>query len=144
MRASLHAALFFAAATAAGDDQPRVFLREDWTTKPPFEQVTQEHVASRDLLQTLHGPARDGIKKRHHGADEDPYYIWSGACDGTWALSLRRSDAYADLTANAKIRWRTRNSGFRRLHVIVKLADGTWLVSEQSDGASKDWQVREF
>ena len=136
--------LLLAAAAAIGDDRPRLFLREDWTTTPPFEQVTQDHIASRDVLQTLHGPARDSIKKRHHGTDADPTYIFSGACEGPWALSLARRDQYADLTGNAKIRWRTRNSGFRRLHVIVKLADGTWLVSEQSDGESKDWRVREF
>ena len=144
MKHSALGAVFLAVLAVVAAERPAVFFREDWTTKPPFEQVTQEHVASRDLLQTLHGPARDGIKKRHHGADDDPYYIWSGACDGNWALSLRHRNAYADLTGNAKIRWRTRNSGFRRLHVILQLADGSWLVSGQSDGMSKDWRIREF
>jgi hypothetical protein len=30
------------------------------------------------------------------------------------------------------------------LHLVIKLADGTWLVSEQSDGSSKDWRIHEF
>ncbi|MBI2690205.1 MAG: VCBS repeat-containing protein [Acidobacteria bacterium] len=144
MTSSVRAALFLAVAGAVAEDRPGVFFREDWTAKPPFEQVTQDHVASPDLLQILYGPARDSIKKRHHGSDHDPYYIFSGACEGHWAVALRRRDALADLTGNAKIRWRARNSGFRRLHVIVKLADGTWLVSDESDGASKDWRVQEF
>jgi hypothetical protein len=28
--------------------------------------------------------------------------------------------------------------------VIVQLSDGSWLVSEQSDGPSKDWRIKEF
>jgi hypothetical protein len=109
-----------------------------------LNKVTQEHVASPELVQTLYGPARDGIKKRHHGTDDDPYYIWSGACAANWALALKHKDMYADLTGRAKIRWRTKNSGFRRLHLLVKLADGAWLISDQSDGASQDWREREF
>ena len=46
------------------------------------------------------------------------------------------------LTGLSKIRWRTKQFGFRQLHLIVQLADGTWLVSEQADGASTDWRVR--
>src|SRR5262249_42721022 len=76
--------------------------------------------------------------------DDDSYYIWSGACPGNWALTLRHRSAYADLTGRAKIRWRTMQTGFRQLHVIVKLADGTWLISEQATGASRDWKETEF
>jgi hypothetical protein len=32
----------------------------------------------------------------------------------------------------------------RRLHIILKLASGTWLVSDQADDATKDWREREF
>lgn len=131
-------------AAAAAEPQAGLFFREDWTTKPPFEQVTQEHVASPELLQNVYGPGKDGIKKRHHGTDEDPYYIWSGKCTGPWALTLRHKTAFVDLTGRSRIRWRTRNSGFRRTHVILKLADGNWLISDQSDGSSADWRVREF
>jgi len=28
--------------------------------------------------------------------------------------------------------------------VILKLADGNWLISDQSDGASADWREREL
>jgi hypothetical protein len=136
--------LFSIVGACWAETRPTPFLREDWTTKPPFEQVSQEHVASPDLIQTVYGPGKDGIKKRHHGTDADPYYIWSGACAANWALTLKHKDAYADLTGRSKIRWRTRMSGFRRLHIIVKLADGSWLISDQSDGASEDWREHEF
>ena len=36
------------------------------------------------------------------------------------------------------------NTGFRQLHIILKLADGTWLISDQSTGASTDWRESEF
>ena len=42
------------------------------------------------------------------------------------------------------MRWRSKQSGFRELRIIVKLANGTWLVSDASDGPSEDWRVREF
>jgi hypothetical protein len=127
-----------------GPPWPGLFFREDWNHKEPFEQVTQEHVANPDLIQTLYGPGKGGIKKRHHGTDDDPYYIWSGACPANWALTLRHRAAYADLTGRARIRWRTMNTGFRQLHIILKLADGTWLISDQSTGASTDWRESEF
>jgi len=49
-----------------------------------------------------------------------------------------------DLTGFARIIWRSKQQGFRSLHLVLKLADGTWLVSSQSDGPSKDWRVHEF
>ena len=75
---------------------------------------------------------------------DDPYYIWSGLCPGNWAVSLKKKDSYADLTGFAKIRWRSKQVGFRELHIILKLADGSWLVGDLSDGRSADWRIREF
>jgi len=127
-----------------GPPPPGLFFREDWNEKQPFEQVTQEHIKNPDLIQSLWGPGRNGIKKRHHGTDADPYYIWSGACPANWALTLRHRHAYASLTGRSKIRWRTMQTGYRHLHVIVRVADGAWLVSDESTGASRDWKESEF
>ena len=49
-----------------------------------------------------------------------------------------------NLTGPSKIRWRSKQSGFRNLHVILKLSDGSWLVSRQGDGSSGDWRTMEF
>ena len=84
------------------------------------------------------------MKKRHHGTDADPTYIFSGACPANWALALRHRDQTLDLSGQAKVRWRTKQSGYRNLHIVVRLADGTWLVSDESDGESADWHVKEF
>ncbi|MGB9604447.1 MAG: hypothetical protein ACPL88_01045, partial [Bryobacteraceae bacterium] len=69
---------------------------------------------------------------------------WSGQAQGNWAVSLRHKAAMVDLRGLAKIRWRSKQSGFREARIIVMLADGTWLVSDQSDPASSDWREREF
>ncbi len=133
------------AAPILAQERPALFYREDWKETPYALPVTQEHVANADLIMGLYGPGRNLIKKSHHATPaDDPYYIWSGECDGNWALALRHRAAYADLRGLAKVRWRTKQAGFRQLRIILKLANGTWLVSDQYDGPSNDWRVREF
>ena len=125
--------------------RPPLFLREDWKETPAATPVTQQHVSNSDLLLHLYGPGCDSIKKSHHETPvDDPYYIWSGLCLGNWAVTLQNKEYYADLSSYSKIGWRSKQVGFRELHIILKLADGTWLVSDQSQGASKDWQIYEF
>lgn len=143
MRVLVIAYLGLAGLTA--QDRPGLFFREDWKETPAATPVTQEHVASPSLNVYLYGPGKAGLKKSHHDKPaDDPYYIWSGTCPANCALALRHKAAYVDLTGQAKIRWRTKQAGFRQLRLIVKLADGTWLISDQSDGPSQDWREREF
>jgi hypothetical protein len=131
--------------TLAAQERPGLFFREDWKETEAATPATQEHVANADLVLALHGPGKDGIKKSHHDKPaDDPYYIWSGTCPANWAVSLRHKSAYADLTGLAKIRWRSKQAGFRELRLALRLADGTWLVGDLSDPASADWRVREF
>ena len=126
-------------------ERPGLFFREDWKETPPETPVTQAHVANPDLLISVHGPGKSGIRKSHHDSpDDDPYYLWMGACPANCAVSLRHKSALVDLTGQAKIRWRTKQTGFHELRVILKLADGNWLIGDQSDGPSEDWRVREF
>jgi hypothetical protein len=129
----------------AAQDRPALFFREDWTETPAALPVTAEHVSNGELTLALHGPGASGIKKSHHDKPaDDPYYIWSGEAAAPWAVSLRHRKADVDLRGLAKVRWRARQTGFRRLHLALRLADGSWIVSEQSDGASEDWRVQEF
>jgi hypothetical protein len=125
--------------------RPPLFFREDFRETEAATPITQEHIANPSLLLGVYGPGKAGMKKSHHDTPaDDPYYIWNGTCEGNCAASLRHSDSYADLTGLAKIRWRTKQSGFRSLHILLKLANGTWLVSDQADGSSNDWREREF
>ncbi len=136
-------ALLFMSANA--QYRPSVILREDWKEIPAATPVTQEHVANPNLILHLYGPGADSIKKSHHDHPvDDPYYIWSGTCLANWALTLKDKNRYLDLTGFSKVLWRSKQSGFRQLHLVLKLADGSWLVSDESDGPSQDWRIHEF
>jgi hypothetical protein len=47
---------------------------------------------------------------------------------------LRHKGNFVDLTGLARIRWVTRTSGFHVVRPVVKLADGTWLVGDYTEG----------
>lgn len=131
------------AALAAGP--PELFFREDWAESPAEFPVNQKHVANPDLILEMWGPGLHGIKKSNHPEiPNDPFYIWSGACPGNWAVSLRHKKTDVDLSGPARLRWRSRQSGFRQLRIILRLAGGAWLAGDASDGASEEWHVREF
>jgi len=132
-------------ACTTANSQSKLFFREDWKAIPAATPVTQEHVVNPNLILSLYGPAKDEIKKSNHPQiPNDPYYIWSGDCKGNWALSLRYRDKWVDLTGDAKIILRTRQSGFRQLHLILKPGTGDWLVSDQSVPYTPDWVEKEF
>ncbi|MPZ19476.1 MAG: hypothetical protein GEV06_16390 [Luteitalea sp.] len=137
-------ALFLPAHTD-GIQRAPLLAREDWRETPAARPVTQAHVAHPDLRLLLFGPGNARIKKSHHDQPaDDPYYVWSGEALDTWAVGLRHRAGLVDLSRGGSIRWRSRQSGFRNLHLIVQLADGGWLVSDQSEPASDDWRVREL
>jgi hypothetical protein len=148
MKLFLYRSFFIACcilAYTAASSQSKLFFREDWKEILAATPVTQEHVANPNLILTLYGPAKDQIKKSNHPPiPNDPYYIWSGDCKGNWAFTLSYRDKWVDLTGNAKINLRTRQSGFRQLHLILKLSTGDWMVSDQSVGYTPDWAEKEF
>jgi hypothetical protein len=142
---ALGVALLGIRASALAQTRPPLLFREDWKETPAATPVTQEHVAHADLLVTRHGPAEAQIKKSHHDKPaDDPFYIWSGDAVGNWAISLRHKTSLVDLSGPARVRWRARQTGFRQLRIILKLADGKWIVSDQADDESSDWRIREF
>jgi hypothetical protein len=132
-------------APLVAQDRPGLFFREDWKEIPAETPASQKHVANPRLVLALYGPGKDAIKKSHHDKPaDDPYYIWSGQCRGNWMVALRDRVSYVDLSGQAKIRLRAWQAGFHRLRPVLKLADGAWLVSDQSDGPSSDWREHEF
>ncbi len=127
------------------DYRPGLFFREDWKEIAAEIPLNQKHVNNPSLIVGLYGPGKDSIKKSHHDAPaDDPYYIWSGLCIGNWAVTLKHKDHLVDLSGFGKIKWRSKQFGFRELHIVLKLADGTWLVSKEGDPASSDWRISEF
>lgn len=125
--------------------RPGLFFREDWKEIPAEIPLHQGHVNHPELIVGLYGPGKDSLKKSHHDTPaDDPYYIWSGLCLANWAVTLKHSELQVNLSGPSKIRWRSKQSGLRELHLVLKLPDGTWLVSSQGDGASGDWRTMEF
>ena len=134
-----------AAGQAPEDSRPSLFFREDWKEIAPVAPVTQEHVANAAMVLGLYGPGKNGVRKSHHETPkDDPYYIWLGSCPANCAIALRSKDAFVDLAGLAKVRWRTKQTGFRSLRLTVKLANGTWLVSDYAEGPTVDWHESEF
>lgn len=129
----------------AQDYRPGLLFREDFKETPAEIPVSQKHIANPDVIFTTYGPAQDSLKKSNHEKPaDDPFYMWSGLCLDTWAVTFKHKDAFADLSSFAKIKWRTKQAGFHNLRIILKLSDGTWLISDQFDGPSNDWRISEF
>ncbi|MEZ5353060.1 MAG: hypothetical protein R2762_10525 [Bryobacteraceae bacterium] len=125
--------------------RPSLLFREDWKETPAEKPVTAGHLANPNLILSLHGPGKTGIKKSHHDKPaDDPFYIWSGEAPANWAVSLRHKAGPVDLSGQARIRWRSKQAGFRLLRLILQLADGTWLIGDQFDPPSVDWREHEF
>lgn len=125
--------------------RPGLFFREDWKEIPAEIPLNQRHVENSDLVVNLYGSGRDSLKKSNHEKPvDDPYYVWSGLCQGNWMISLRHRNQNVDLTGFAKIKMRTKQAGLRQLRITLKLVNGSWLISDLSAGPSKDWNVSEF
>jgi len=122
-----------------------LWFREDWKEIPAATPVTQEHVNNQELTLHTYGQARDSIKKSHHDHPaNDPYYIWSGDCKGRWAVTLEKAGSTADLSKGGVIRWRSRQSGERFPRILIRLADGSFYVSDQTDTNSPEWHIFSF
>jgi serine/threonine protein kinase len=78
------------------------------------------------------------------GNELNPIHVWTGMCTSPCAVALRHKTQMADLSGLARMRWNTKVSGFHQIRPIVKLADGTWLVSDRTDGTVRDWLYTEF
>ncbi|MCK5277810.1 MAG: hypothetical protein KAK04_04715, partial [Cyclobacteriaceae bacterium] len=127
------------------DYRPGLFFREDFKETPAEIPVSQKHIANEDVILSLYGSGQDSLKKSHHDKPiDDPYYLWSGLSLDSWAVTFKHRKTYADLSSFAKIKWRTKQAGFHNLRIILKLADGRWLVSDQYDGPAVDWRISEF
>jgi len=122
-----------------------LYFREDWKETPAETPVTQGHVNNPDLVLTLYGTAKNQIKKSHHDQPaNDPYYIWSGTCRGSWAVTLSKKNQALDLSRGGMIQWRSKQTGERFPRILIKLGDGRFFVSDQTDTNTADWHVFSF
>jgi hypothetical protein len=135
-------------AGAARATRPPLFLKEEWKQTPAGGEhpvVPSEALSNPNLELKLYGSTSKEIQLTGSAQDEtNPIHLWTGACATPCAVALRDRNNYGDLTGLARIRWVTKVSGFHQVRPIVKLADGTWLVGDHTDGSTSDWLQSEF
>lgn len=116
-----------------------IFL-EEWNSEPLAQPITQEHLSNPDLQLNLYGDAA-GIRKSAHPTEN---YTYTGETVTNWGLTLSDPNATWDLSRNGMMMLKTRNSGYRFTHIMLKTADGNWYVSEEGNPESTFWIEREY
>ncbi|HEX7079804.1 MAG TPA: hypothetical protein VF329_02175 [Gammaproteobacteria bacterium] len=145
-------------ANAAVRDLPRtppppLFFSESWrqgtkkdgSVETAEVPVTQQNVGNADLELDLIGPGAADIQATGiPGNKGNPMHVWTGLCTTPCGAALRDKDNYVDLTGLASIKWNTKVSGMHAIRPVVKLADGTWLVGDQTSGSTIGWLESEL
>src|ERR1700694_5172928 len=133
---------------AARVTRPPLFLKEEWKQTPAGGEhpvVPSEALSNPNLELRLYGSTSKEIQLTGSAQDENnPIHLWTGGCATPCAVALREKNNYGDLTGLARIRWVTKVSALHQVRPIVKLADGTWLVGDHTDGSTSDWLQSEF
>src|SRR5262249_40752201 len=128
--------------------RPPLFFREEWKQTPAGGEhpvVLAGALPNPTLELKRYGPTGKEILMTGSAQDEtNPTHLWTGMCTTPCAVALRDRNNYADLSGLARIRWVTKVSGFHQVRPIVKLADGTWLVGDHTDGSTVDWLQSDF
>jgi hypothetical protein len=135
-------------------DFPPLFFREDWKVDPnapnvnnadePEQPIAQGNAANPNVEVHVYGD-KAGTRIADQTYNNHLTYAMTLLCTSNCAITLRDKNNDVDLSGGvATIRWRTRLSGFRNLHPIVKLADGRWLIGDKTANPSTSWVVSEI
>jgi len=134
-------------------DDPPVFFREDWKfdrsapnvndEREPEHLIVPTDVSNPNLEVRVYGD-KAGMRAVLQPYNKDITYVMSLLTTSNWAVTLRDKDNDADLTGLSMWTWRTRESGFRLLRPLIKLANGTWLIGDKTAGLSNDFVQSEF
>jgi hypothetical protein len=136
---------------AAANNTIAVFFTEEWKqpTTPGDDHgawpIAPTAVSNPNLELRLYGATSKEIQLSGilH-SPTNPLNLWTGMTTSPVAAALREKNNYVDLTGRAKIRWVTRTSGLHKVWPLVKLADGTWLLGDQSSGTWADFNQSEL
>jgi hypothetical protein len=121
--------------TSAPAEPAKLLFHEAWTRAPMAQPMLQENLGNKHLTLHIYGNPNE-VRKTFH-PDED--YTYTGETIGNWALTVSDHTLHWDLSRDGRIRLKTRNSGYRFLHVVIKTADGRYFVSEEGAGESTAW-----
>jgi len=78
------------------------------------------------------------------GSETTPFTVWSGECDGPFAITFKHKNSMIDMSGSGKIRWVVKTSGFHVVRPVVKLADGTMLVGDHAESHTTTFLESEF
>jgi hypothetical protein len=134
-------------APAARPPRPPLFLNEQWQQTPDGGEhpVTPASITNANVDMALYGESSGELQLTGSADDEtNPVHIWTGLCTTPCGLTLRDKTRMVDLTGLARIKWNTKTSGFHQIRPLLKLADGTLLVGDHTDGSTLDWLTSEF
>lgn len=126
--------------TGAPAEPATQLFHEAWTRAPMAQPMRPDNIGNKHLTLHIYGNA-DHIRKTFH-PDED--YTYTGETVANWALTVSDPRVHWDLTRDGRLRLKTRNSGYRFLHVVIKTADGRYFVSEEGAGESTAWIETDF
>jgi hypothetical protein len=115
---------------------PPLFFSEPFKQTGLERNVDGEVLTNPNLELKLYGAGSKDmqIAPTTPNTRQDPPNLWTGTSTTPVAAALRDRNNYVDLTGRAKIRWQTRSAGFHVVRPVIKLADGTWLVGDHTDG----------
>lgn len=120
-----------------------LFFREVWKQTPAGGEHpvdVSQSLSNSNLELKLYGPSSKEFLMTGAATDENnPVHLWTGMCTTPCAFTLRDKGNFADLTGLARIKMLTKTSGFHKVNLIVKLADGTMLIGDQFEGSTADW-----
>jgi hypothetical protein len=135
---------------------PPLFFREDWSGKRAPRDCTNLHDARCEVALTQEFVANPNLELQMYGGGKPRIehgewlgsvlvqrdHLFTGMTEQPFAIAFRDKSNYVDLSGLAMIRWAAvRASGLHFVHLIIKLADGTWLLSEHGYGGNQ-LQVR--
>ena len=122
--------------------QPATLVfKETWKDFSGNVPLTQAFVLNPDLQLNMYGAGKEDFNITNEG---NVPHIWTGLCASSCALTLSHKESFVDLTGKAKIRWFTKTSGFHEIRLVLKLADGTWLIGDHVDANTFDYHESEF
>jgi len=121
--------------TSAPSEPATLLFHEAWTRAPLSQPMVQDNLGNKNLDLHIYGNANE-IRKAFH-PEED--YTYTGETVENWAITVSDKTAKWNLAGDGRIRLRTRNSGYRFLHVVIKTDDGKYFVSEEGSGESSAW-----
>lgn len=121
-------------------ENAELIFEERWTRAPLAQPMKQENLGNQHLRLHLYGDV-EGIRKTMHAVED---YTYTGETRNTWMITVSDPASYFDLRLPGKVMLRTRNTGFRLTHIVIRTSDGRFYVSEEGSGESSAWMNRDY